>query len=146
MELNDLFSAVLAQAMPAILTAIAGFAAFLGKKFVGIYADNKNAAKIERGIKLTIDYVNQLAKNAGWDNAKKKEEAIKMATDYFKEQKLPIGAVTLELMIEAFVNGAKTADAIVDDAVKSFPTPELSLNDLGVVGGEALLKEAQGSE
>lgn len=113
MELNELFNLLLPQLIPAILTVLGSFGLWLATQVVNLYKDNKNAALIEKIIKQTVDYVEQVSKNK--EIADKKQLALDKALEFAQAKGIAISEVELDIMIEAFVNGIKKADSIVLD-------------------------------
>ena len=116
MELTDLINALLPQLIPAAVTVFLAIGTFLGKKFVELYASKQQAALIETIIKQTVGYVEQVGKTLG--SEEKKALAISKTVEYAQAKGINISEVEVDIMIEAFVNGIKTADAIVDDSAK----------------------------
>lgn len=113
MDYSELINLLLPQLIPAILSVLGVFGAFLGKKFVELYAKHEQAVLIEKIVKQTVDYVEQLSKIQ--EIADKKQLAIDKAIEYAQSKGVEISEVELDIMIESFVSGLKTADAIVDD-------------------------------
>ena len=88
--------------IPALITALTGFIAWIGNKIKGIYEEKVKNETVKQIIEDVVKYVERTLKNES--NQKKYNQAVELAAEWISSKGYEISAIELKLMIESAVN------------------------------------------
>lgn len=88
--------------IPALITALTGFIAWLGTKIKTIYEEKIKNEAVKQIVEDVVKYVERTLKSE--NNQKKYNQALELAAEWITSKGYNISAIELKLMIESAVN------------------------------------------
>lgn len=88
--------------IPALITALTGFIAYVGNRLKQIYNDKVKNEMIRAIVADVVEYVERTMKSA--ENADKYSRALELASEWITSKGFEISATELQLLIEGAVN------------------------------------------
>lgn len=88
--------------IPALITALTGFIAWLGTKIKTIYEEKIKNEAVKQIVEDVVKYVERTLKSE--NNQKKYNQALELAAEWITSKGYKISAIELKLMIESAVN------------------------------------------
>ena len=88
--------------IPAFITALTGFIAWVSTKIKSIYEEKVKNETVKQIVEDVVKYVERTLKSES--NQKKYNQAVELASEWITSKGFTISAVELKLMIESAVN------------------------------------------
>lgn len=114
MDMNTLLEIFNTYFLPMIITALAGFFAWLGNKMKNAYDEKVNTDIKRKVAEDVVKFVEQV--NADLDGAEKFELAKDKAVQWLNDKNIKVSETEIEVLIESFVKQLFNKDTVLPAA------------------------------
>lgn len=103
--MKEILIELISNILPILATAIGGIIAYMGNKIKKYYDEKYKTETIDKILKSTVDYVEQVFTDL--KGKEKLDKARGVALNRLKNKGIDIDEIELTIIIEAFVRGLK---------------------------------------